>query len=95
MSAGKVILGAMIAVGAGAVLGMLFAPGKGSTTRKQLSKQGSRYIDAVKTTAGEYVDAIEETLDSAKETAADITDKVKGAVDTLAGREPLKHPHRA
>ncbi len=95
MNAGKVIVGAVIAVAAGAVLGMLFAPEKGSAARRHLSKQGSRYIDAVKNTAGEYVDTIENTLDSAREKAVGITDKVKDAVDTLAGREPQKQPRRA
>ena len=54
MSAGKIVLGAVIALAAGAVLGMLFAPAKGSATRKKLMKQGSRYADAASETAGEY-----------------------------------------
>jgi len=93
MSAGKMVLGAMIAVAAGAVLGMLFAPEKGSTARKKLLKHGSRYIDAAKNTAGEYVDTIENTLESARDKAADLTDKVKDAVDTLAGREESNQSH--
>ena len=86
MSAKKVLLGTLIGMGTGAVLGVLFAPDKGSTTRKKLTKQGSRYLGEVKDTAGEYVDTLEEKYESARETAVGITDRVKGAVDSLAGR---------
>jgi gas vesicle protein len=86
MSAKKVLLGTLIGMGTGAVLGVLFAPDKGSTTRKKLTKQGSRYLGEVKDTASEYVDTLEEKYESARETAVGITDRVKGAVDSLAGR---------
>ena len=86
MSAKKVLLGTLIGMGTGAVLGVLFAPDKGSITRKRLSKQGSRYLGEVKDTASEYVDTLEEKYESAKETAVGITDRLKGAVDSLAGR---------
>jgi gas vesicle protein len=85
MSAKKVLLGTLIGMGTGAVLGVLFAPDKGSATRKRLSKQGSRYVGALKDTASEYVDTLEEKFESARETAVGITDKVKNAVDSLAG----------
>jgi gas vesicle protein len=84
----------MIAMAVGAVLGVLFAPGKGSTTRKKLSKQGSRYLGDFKNTANEYVDTLEETFESVKESAVGITDKVKDAVDSLAGQELQKHSRR-
>lgn len=91
MNAGKVLLGWMIALGTGAVLGVLFAPDKGSVTRKKLLKQGTRYMDTLENAAGEYVDTLEKTFESAKETTVGITDRLKGAVDSLAGHESQKH----
>lgn len=93
MSAGRVLLGAVIGMAAGAVLGVLFAPEKGATTRKKLSQRGSRYIGDLKNTTSDYVDTLEENFASARETAVGLTDRVKGAVDSLAG-EPHKSTRR-
>jgi gas vesicle protein len=85
MSAKKVLVATLIGIGTGAILGVLFAPARGSATRKRLSKGSSRYMGALRDTAGEYVDTLEETFESARETAVGFTDKVKNAVDSLAG----------
>jgi hypothetical protein len=41
------------------------------------------------------VDSLEVGLDGIKETAVGLGDRVKGAMDSLAGTEPPKHTKRA
>jgi len=46
LSSGKVLLGILTGAAAGALLGVLFAPEKGSVTRKKISKKGEDYAEA-------------------------------------------------
>ena len=54
MKSGKVVLGVMAGVAAGAAIGILFAPKKGSKTRKLIARKGEDFADAIK----EKVDAV-------------------------------------
>jgi gas vesicle protein len=47
MDTGKAILGMLAGLAAGAVLGVLFAPEKGSSTRKVITKKGEDLADAL------------------------------------------------
>lgn len=47
MNTGKALLGVMAGIAAGAVLGMLFAPEKGSNTRKNISRKGDDLANAL------------------------------------------------
>jgi gas vesicle protein len=85
MSAGRVLVGVVIGMATGAVLGVLFAPDKGSNTRDKLSQTGSRYMRNLKGTASKSVDTLKEKFEGVKEAAGDLTGKVKGTVDSLGG----------
>lgn len=43
MSSGKVVLGLLAGITAGAIAGLLFAPAKGKDTRKKIVKKGKNY----------------------------------------------------
>lgn len=58
MSLSKVCCGVIFGAVAGAVLGILFAPDKGSVTRKNISKKGNYYVESVKDNYNEFLDRI-------------------------------------
>ena len=48
MESGKTALGLLLGVGVGVLLGVLFAPAKGSKTRKRIIAKGQDYADELK-----------------------------------------------
>ncbi len=48
MKSSKVLLGVMAGFATGALVGILFAPKKGSKTRKLIASTGEEYADALK-----------------------------------------------
>lgn len=77
MSSGKVLLGILAGAASGALLGILFAPEKGSVTRKKISKTGEDYADTLKEKFSEFLDSIAEKFEQVKEEASDLTEKAK------------------
>src|SRR6187402_3376500 len=84
MNSGKVILGVMAGLAAGAALGVLFAPEKGSVVRRNISDRTNNYTDEIKSKFNTLVDGLSEkysTLKSGysnlKEDAMDLASKGK------------------
>lgn len=48
MSRGRIILGALAGVAAGALIGILFAPDKGTSTRQKIVDKGEDYVGNLK-----------------------------------------------
>ncbi len=71
MNSGKLLTGILIGAAAGAVLGVLFAPDKGSETRVKISKKGSDLKNSVKDKINELVDGISNHYESVKSDAQD------------------------
>jgi len=67
MNSGKVLLGALAGLTAGALLGILFAGEKGSDTRKKIAKKGEGYTDVLKEKINEFLGGITEKFEKAKE----------------------------
>jgi gas vesicle protein len=65
MSAGKIAIGVLAGVAVGAILGILFAPDKGSETRKKLTRRGSDLVDELK----DKVDSLSDSLTQRAERA--------------------------
>lgn len=67
MNSGKVALGVLAGVAAGAILGILFAPAKGSETRQKIAGKGDDMKDALKDKFDEFMNTITEKIEKVKE----------------------------
>jgi len=84
MSSSKLLSGLLLGAAAGAVLGVLFAPDKGTETRKKLAQKGGDFGDKVKNKFNELGEALQEKYDNIRGEANDIMDKGREAGTTAA-----------
>lgn len=77
MNTGKVVLGALAGFAAGALLGVLIAPDKGSETRRKISQKGLDTADDLKAKFDELLTAIAEKFESVKEDVTDLYEEGK------------------
>lgn len=82
MSTGKVLLGLLAGVAAGALLGILFAPDKGSVTRKKLTKKGDEFADEMKERFDEFLDSMSEKFEKAEDVVTEKVGKESKAAKT-------------
>ncbi len=90
----KVVLGVLAGIVAGALAGVLFAPAKGSETRKKLIGKGNAYVDGLKNKFSDLTETVLDKLESAENTGTELlekvstkTDEAKNAVRNLASSE--------
>jgi gas vesicle protein len=75
MSSGKLVLGLLAGVAVGALAGILFAPAKGSRTRKRILKKGEDYADVLKEKFNDLLETVNEKMEKVKEEVSNFTDK--------------------
>ncbi|HMG83025.1 MAG TPA: YtxH domain-containing protein [Ferruginibacter sp.] len=66
MKSQKVIAGILIGAAAGAALGLLFAPYKGSKTRRKLASAGADLKDSLQEKIEDFVETITDQFQSTK-----------------------------
>ena len=81
MSSGKVILGTLAGLAIGAIAGILFAPEKGSTTRKQIMDKSDDYVDELKSKFDEFFDSITQKFERIKKEGEELASKGKTKYD--------------
>ena len=69
MKTGKVVLGTLAGLAISAIAGILFAPEKGSTIRKQFKDKGNNYLDKLKSKFVGFFDSLTEKFESTKKDA--------------------------
>lgn len=84
MNSGKIVLGVLGGLAAGALLGILLAPEKGSVTRKNIMNKGEDYLDGLKGKFDELMAAITDKFESVKDELKDV------AADEQAGNKAGK-----
>lgn len=67
MSTGKALLSVMAGIAAGVTLGILFAPDKGTATRKKMTKKGEDYVAEMETKFNDLISGISEKYETLKE----------------------------
>lgn len=70
MSLGKVLLGVLAGAATGATLGILFAPDKGSNTRKKISEKSNEYADELGHKFNEFIDSVTKKFETMRQEAA-------------------------
>ncbi|HEX8515530.1 MAG TPA: YtxH domain-containing protein [Bacteroidia bacterium] len=77
MNNGKLLLGVLAGAAAGALLGVLFAPDKGSETRKKIARKGSDSADDLKEKFDDLLATLTQQFEAAKLEAEVLYEKGK------------------
>jgi len=78
MSTGKVLLGVVAGLAAGALLGILFAPEKGSNTRRLIKRKSEDLADELKDEFEDFLETVSEKFEKVKDEVSDIAEKTTG-----------------
>ena len=77
MKSGKVLLGLLAGVAIGATLGILFAPDKGSSTRKKISKKRDEVTERLEEKFDKFVDSVTDKFETVKDDATRMAESGK------------------
>lgn len=73
----RMILTAISATASGVLIGMLFAPNKGSATREKITQKSQEYSDYIVDKVDDFVDTVSRPLEDLGEDAEQLADKAK------------------
>lgn len=77
----KIVVGFLAGAAVGALAGILFAPEKGSETRKKIAAKSGDITDSVKSSFNEFIDGVKQTYKGAKGEVDEFGNKVKSKLD--------------
>ncbi|HTO15671.1 MAG TPA: YtxH domain-containing protein [Edaphocola sp.] len=80
-SKGKVLVGILGGAAAGAIVSLLFAPNKGSETRKKIAKKSTDTVNDVKNKISHLIDDVTGKIEDGKEELAGVYGKMKDKVE--------------
>ena len=83
MSNSKTLLGIVAGAAIGALAGILFAPDKGSETRKKIAENTGDLADSVKSSFGDFVDNIKNVYADAENKTEEYKDKARAKMNNI------------
>lgn len=81
---GKLVSALLTGVAIGGILGILFAPDKGSETRKKISLKGNGLTNSVKEKFGELVDKFKKDIEMLEDEANDFAESENSVIENLS-----------
>lgn len=92
MKTDKLVLGVLGGVAAGALMGILFAPEKGSKTRRRIAKKGNQSVDGFKDKIDSLIDNVSKKYDTIWQSEEDLIAEGKTKLNSLK-KELKNHDH--
>lgn len=75
MNASRILLSFVAGAAVGAALGVLFAPDKGTETRRKIAEKSNDVADSIKDGFNDFVDGVKDKFKAAKNEAEDVAEK--------------------
>ena len=83
MSNSKTLLGFLAGAAVGSILGILFAPDKGTETRRKIGETSGDLTDSLKSKFNDFVDSIKESYEGVRSQAEDLADEGASKMNTF------------
>ncbi|MCK6691634.1 MAG: YtxH domain-containing protein [Thermoanaerobaculia bacterium] len=83
MKSGKILLGVFGGLVAGALLGILLAPDKGSNTRKKIMRKGEDLVDNAKDRLDEMVEGVNSKIQNLVQEATNLAKRGKEKTNSV------------
>jgi gas vesicle protein len=90
MNSGKAFLGILAGVAIGATLGVLFAPDKGTSTRKKISKKSDDYVNELSSKFNSMVDGVTKKFEALKSEATQMAEHGKAKAEEMVDNGKAK-----
>ena len=84
MKNSDVVVGVLGGLAVGAILGVLFAPDKGSNTRRKIAEKGTDLKDNLKGNFNDFVASIEDQYSNFTSNAEDVIEEGKSKLERMS-----------